>query len=164
MTRPPVAVPPNPPTSLVQVISGGGRDIGLGGFAGAPGTDEFFYVHQGHSGSADVEAPSGTIEVQVTGVTGPNTGAKAGLMLRRDSTPDSTFFMVGITAAKTVFFQSRTVQGGPAVTLATKPNINFPVWSRMMFDGTPDPDEEPRGHVLLDQSRRLASGLRSPSM
>ena len=150
VTSPPAPVPPDPPTSLVQVISGGGRDIGVGGASGGA-IDEFFYVHQGHSGAGQVEPASGTVEVQVTALTNPDPGAKAGLMLRRDSTSNSAFFMVGITAAKTVFFQSRTAAGAPAVTLATKPNINFPVWLRLMWDNVPDPVNPPPGYVTKNR-------------
>src|SRR3569832_2152285 len=137
-------------SALARGVGGGGRDIGGGGAAGGA-IDEFFYVHLGHSGAGQVEPASGTVEVQVTALTNPDPGAKAGLMLRRDSTSNSAFFMVGITAAKTVFFQSRTAAGAPAVTLATKPNINFPVWLRLMWDNVPDPVNPPPGYVTKNR-------------
>jgi hypothetical protein len=131
--KPPLPVPPNAPTNLVQNIQARGT---IGGTS-----DSFFYSYAAHSGNTDTEAGSGTIEVKVNSSTpSTNTNAKAGLMLRQSTAPNSAFVMIAVTPGRTVVFQSRTTTGGTVTQHASTQMANFPVWLRLMWDGGSAPD------------------------
>lgn len=127
--KPPAPIAPNPPTSLLQTIVSGGFDI-------AGSADQFFYSYQTHSPQGTDEAATGTAEVLVTTVPTSDPGAKAGLMLRQSTDPGSAFFMVGVTAAKGVFFETRMSTGAGANTSALV-TVSTPIWLRLMWNDAP---------------------------
>ena len=130
--KPPLPVPPNAPTNLVQNVQARGA---IGGTS-----DSFFYSYAAHSGNTKTEAGSGTIEVKVNSLTNTNANAKAGLMLRHTTAPDSAFVMIAVTPGRSVVFQSRTTTGGTTTTHATTQMAAFPIWIRLMWDGGSAPD------------------------
>lgn len=114
-TKPTVTTPPN----TIESITATGSDI--------EGTSDKFYYS-----FVDI-FEGGKAEVKVTSFSaGADGWAKAGIMLRNDTTPGAVNAMVAMTKSNGVTFQYRTSTNGP--TAHVNVPASLPIWLRLTWN------------------------------
>ncbi len=104
------------------IVAGAGADIG-------PATgDEFRWVRQDFSGSAEIIA-------RVESTDFIHTDGKAGLMMRDSATTTSPYAFVAVTPGSGVTFQYRATESTAAVVKATLNGVAAPCWLRLVRSG-----------------------------
>ena len=111
------------PATNSWVVSGGGADIWNT-------SDSFNYASEALSGNG-----SAIVKVQSQGNT--SVWAKAGLMLRNDTSAGSVFADVVVTPANGIVFQYRSAANAAAVTSAASDGIvSAPIWLKLSRSGS----------------------------
>ena len=106
----------------VFTVRGSGADIW--------GTaDEFFWLHETHSGDFDIYA-------RLLSVQNVDPWTKAGLMIREGTGATARHASVFATPGKGLAFQRRTTPGGTSVHTAGPSSYAAPVWLRLRRTGT----------------------------
>jgi outer membrane protein assembly factor BamB len=93
-----------------QSVSGGTWTIQAGGTDIYGTSDQFHYVWQTLSGN-------GSVSAQVLTQTKTSSNAKAGVMIRQDSTASSAYYFAAVTPGNGIFVQYRKAGGAGAQTL-----------------------------------------------
>jgi fibronectin type 3 domain-containing protein/regulation of enolase protein 1 (concanavalin A-like superfamily) len=89
--------------------------------------DAFSYLYQTLTGDGEIVA-------RVVSVQNTNSWAKAGVMIRENSTPGSAHAMVVMTPGNGVSFQRRVSAGGVSASTTT-PSVSAPYWVRLVRTG-----------------------------
>ena len=106
----------------VYTVRGSGADIW--------GTaDEFFWLHETHSGDFEVYA-------RVLSVQSVDPWTKAGLMIREGTGANARHASLFATPGKGIAFQRRTTPGGTSVHTAGPVSYTAPIWLRLKRTGT----------------------------
>jgi outer membrane protein assembly factor BamB len=111
-----------------QSVNGGTWTVQAGG-ADIYGTaDQFHYISQTLSSD-------GSVSAQVVSQTNTSSWAKAGVMIRQDSTAGSAYYFAFVTPGNGIVIQCRKVAGGGAQTLVTISG-SVPVYLAVARSGT----------------------------
>ena len=111
-----------------QVLNGGTWTV-QGGGADIWGTsDQFRFMWQSVAGD-------GTVSARVVSQTGTSTWAKAGVMLRADSSAGAAYYAIEVTPNNGVVVQSRASAGGSATSIAAQSGT-VPAYVRVARSGS----------------------------
>jgi hypothetical protein len=113
-------------------IAGAGVDIG--------GTsDQFRFAYQALDGNGEIVA-------RVDSLQNTDAWAKAGVMVRRDLSPNARYVMAEVTAASGMVLQSRATKGGSSTLGQSFPGAP-PQWLRLVRSGNTLSGMDPHGYA-----------------